>query len=437
MRKFSRICSFALLLFLICGLLSSCYDKREIDDLAYVVAIGFDEGKTNFLRITLQIAKPGAIAGGGSREGGGGGGEKPYMITTVEAPTLYSALNMVNTYVSRQINLSSAVAIIFSKSLAEKGVEHLVNAITRQREFRPNMYMVVSRTTAEEYINNVKPVLEKNPSKYYYLNFTTYRYTSFSANTQFGRFSNYMDSQDRQAVAILCGINKNESTGNITTTNSTYSKKGRAFPLEGDFKAGDVPRTGEDKSETMGLAVFDGEKMVGELDGEETAYYLFITGEFKNAYWTFPDPQEKDRFVLLNIRQNRKPQTQVNLVNGKPQIKIKVLLEADILSIQSGINYERGENTKKLEESVISFLDEGITRLLAKTAGEYHSDIFGLGSAVRSKFLTWDEFEAFSWKSRYKESSFNVEVNLKIRRTGLIAGSSKAVNSYGEGGMQY
>ncbi len=437
MRRISRICSFALLIILLCGLLSACYDKREIDDLAYVVAIGFDEGKTNYLRVTLQIAKPGSIAGGGGGESGGGKSEKPYMITTVEAPTLLSALNMINTYVSRQINLSSAVALIFSESLAEKGIEHLVNAILREREFRPNMYMVVSRTTAEEYINSVNPLLDKNPSKYYHLNFTTYRYTSLSADTQFGRFSNYMDSQDRQAVAILCGANKNKTSGDISTEDSTSAQKGRTLPLEGDFKAGDMPRTGEDKGETIGLAVFDGEKMVGELDGEETAYYLFVTGEYKNAYWTFPDPQAKDRFVMLNIRQNRKPQTGVNLVNGKPQITIKVQLEADILSIQSGINYERGDNGKKLEASVMTFLADGTERLLEKTAQKFHSDIFGFGADMRSKFLTWTEFEAFHWKSRYKDSSFHVEIDLKIRRPGLITGSSKAVDSSDGGGMQY
>lgn len=435
MQRIIRILCFTLMLAFFCGMLSACYDKREVDDLAYVVAIGFDEGKTNYLRITLQITKPGSVAS----EGGSSGGDsdKPFMVTTLDAPTLYSGLNMVNSYVSRQINMSTTVALVFSKSLAEKGVEYLVNAVARQREFRPNMYIVVSRTTAEEYINSVNPILEKNPSKYYYLNFSHYRYTSFTANAQFNNFSNFMDSQDRQAIAILGGVSKNESTEDFTIANSTYKEKGRMLPLEGDFKAGDLPRIGEDKSETMGLAVFDGEKMVGELDGEETAYYLFITGEYKNAFWTFPDPKVKDRFVLLNIRQNRNPRTEVRLVNGKPDVKIKVLLEADILSIQSGINYEMGENTTVLENAVMSFIDKGATKLLDKTAKEYHSDIFGLGSAIRSQFLTWKDYEAIHWKRIYKDSSFNVEVNLKIRRSGLIVGSSKAVDSSEQGGMQY
>lgn len=442
MGKFSRILSFILIPTFFCGMFTACYDKRELDDQAYVIALGFDEGKTNYLRITLQIAKPGAIAGessggSGAAKGAGGTAGKPFMITTVEAPTLYSALNMVNTYVSRQINMSTTIALIFSKSLAEKGLEYLVNAVLRQRELRPSIYVVVSRTTAEEYINNVTPILERNPVKYYYLNYTGYRYTSFTANTQLSRFSAFMGSQDRQPVAILAGVSKNNTTEDINTDNSTYREKGRTFPFEGDFKAGDVPRTGEDKGEIMGLAVFDGEKMAGELDGEETGYYLLMTGEYRNAFWTIPDPKVKDRFVLLNIRQNRMPEKEVTLVNGKPKINVRLFLEADILSIQSGLNYETGQNTVLLEDSVKAFLEAGAARLLHKTAAEYHSDIFGFGSAIRSHYLTWNEFEAVHWKKIYKASDFNVEIMFKIRRPGLLIRSSKSIDSNTNGGMQY
>ncbi len=443
MKKVFRYTCLFLAVIFISGLLSACYDKREIDDLAYVIAIGIDEGKANNLLVTLQIAIPGSIAGGSGGGassgggGGGGGGQKPFLVTSVEAPTIYSALNMANTYVNRQINLSNAIALVFSKALAEKGVEYLINAVARGREFRPSMYVVVSRTTAEDYIKNVIPVLENNPSKYYQLNFTSYEYTALSANSQFHNFSTYMGSLDRQAIAILGGVNEHEKDEDIDIRDSTYLEKGRSSPLEGDYKAGHIPRFSGTKSEVMGLAVFDGDKMVGELDGEETAYYLLVTGEYRNAFWTMPDPQAKNRYVILNIRQNRKPQQEVNFIDGKPQISVKVLLEADITSIQSGINYEIGEETKKLERSAMDFLDNGITRLLNKTAKEFHSDIFGLGAVTKSRFLTFQQFEQFKWKSRYKDSSFTVDVSLKIRRPGILIRSPSAVNSGGEGGMQF
>jgi Spore germination B3/ GerAC like, C-terminal. len=243
-----------------------------------------------------------------------------------------------------------------------------------------------------------------------------------------------MDSPDRQAVAILAGVNKFETSTDIGTQNSTYGVKERTFPLEGDFKAGDIPRTGENKSEIMGLAVFDGDKMVGELDGEETAYYLMVTGEYKNAYWTLPDPMVKGKYVLLNIKQQRSPMKKVSYVNRKPQVSIKLLLESDISSIQSGLNYERDGDKSVLEKSSADFITAGIKKLLDKTAKEFHSDIFGLGSGMRSKFLTLQEFDNFNWKSKYKDSGFNVDVTMKIRRTGLLVRTVKASNSKGEGG---
>jgi len=56
-------------------LLTSCFDSKEIDDMAYVVALGLDKGATNHLKMTLQLAVPAkASSGEGGGSGGGGGG---------------------------------------------------------------------------------------------------------------------------------------------------------------------------------------------------------------------------------------------------------------------------------------------------------------------------------------------------------------------------
>ena len=80
--------------------------------------------------MSLQIVVPTKIAGGGEGGGGEGGGKESVSIMTVETPTIYSGLNMVNTYVSKQINLSHVKAIIFRRTCQE-GIEKYINAITR------------------------------------------------------------------------------------------------------------------------------------------------------------------------------------------------------------------------------------------------------------------------------------------------------------------
>ena len=49
--------------------------------------------------------------------------------------------------------------------------------------------------------------------------------------------------------------------------------------LEGDYTATDMPIVYENKVRQMGTAVFKADKMVGELTGRETFYYLMVSGK--------------------------------------------------------------------------------------------------------------------------------------------------------------
>ncbi|MFZ5988573.1 MAG: Ger(x)C family spore germination protein [Bacillota bacterium] len=413
---------------------TGCFDRREIDDMAYPIALGFEKGKTNTLRITLQLAVPTAIGGGGGEGGGGGGGgEKSVTITTVETPTIYSGLNMLNTFISKQINLSHAKALVFSRELAEEGIEKYIHALIRGREFRPNAYILVSRGSAEEFIRAVKPQLEANPAKYYELMLSAYRYTGFTADTQLVNFYHKMESTAIQPIAVLTGLSKFETSEDFSVDDSTFREKGRAQPFEGDFKAGDMTKVGDLESEFMGLAVFDGSKMVGELDGEETTYHLMVEGKYGYSFVTIPDPKSRGEFVLLSIKQSRSPEKKVKMVGGKPNIDVKLSLEADILSIQSGINYESSENIDTLEKASEDFIKEGVVRYLNRTAKTFGTDVCGFGMVMKGKFLTWDQWIDFGWHKKYRDSTFDVNVDLKIRRPGLIIRTIPAEGTQGEG----
>ncbi|GAE89337.1 Ger(x)C family spore germination protein [Acetivibrio straminisolvens] len=417
-----------LISFIMCLSMTGCFDKREVDDLVNPIAIGFDKGQGRSIKMTLQIAIPTKVAGGGEG-GGGGGGKESVSYTTVEAPSIYSGLNMINSYVSKQLNMSQIKVLVFSEELAREGVEKYINALMRGREFRPNSYVLVARgsgNAAERYLRAVEPELESNPAKYYEMVLSAYSYTGFSANTSLMNFYKNMVNEASQPLAVLADISKFEKSDDINTDNSTYREKGRDLPLEGDFKAGDMPKVGTTKSEIMGLAVFNGSKMVGEFDGEETQLQLMLEGDFGYSYVTIPDPLVEDYVVLLNIKQNRNPNRSVEIVNGKPNIKVKVFLEADILSIQSGINYESLEMVNILETYAEDFFKKGITRMLEKTARELKTDTAGFGKEMKGKFLTWDEWIDFNWIEKYPDSKFEINVDLKIRRPGLMLRSNPA-----------
>jgi len=75
---------------------------------------------------------------------------------------------------------------------------------------------------------------------------------------------------------------------------------------------------------------------------------------------------------------------------------------------------------KILEDAAEKFFEKGFLRMLKKTAKEFKSDIAGFGKEMKGKFLTWDEWTNFNWIEKYPDSEFEVDVDLKIRRPGLM-----------------
>ncbi len=394
-----------------------------------MVAVGLESGKTNYLKMTLEFAVPSKMAGG---EGGGdGGGAEATSITTIETPTIYAGINMINTYISKEVDFSHTKLVVFSEELASKGEMHkYTHAMIRNREFRGNMILTVSVGSAEEYIRNVTPYLEPNIAKYYELNLDAHKYTGFTANTELINFYLLQECTCVQPYATLAGVGKFEKSEQFNKEKSTYREKGREHPMEGDFYAGDLPKTYKVKSEIMGLAVFDGTSMVGKLDGEETTFLNMLYGTYERSNMSIPDPVKDEDFVLLDIRQSRAPKQYTKMIDGKPYCRAKIKLEADILSIQSGFNYEDIDNLSKLEVKTEEFLERGMLRFLDKTR-KLNVDVCGFGRNLKMRYLLWEDWVKFGWLRRYKDASFDLEVDVKIRRPGLMLRTAPAMSTKG------
>ena len=407
----------ALLALILAMLLTGCFDQREVDELAYPMAMGLDIGEANKLRLTLQLAAPLSIsAGGNGGEGNsGGGGGEPSSIITVDTPSIYSGLNLINNIISKEITMSHAQLVVISRRLAEEGVSKYLHAIQRGREFRPDIFIMVSNNPPDEYFKNVKPTLESSPEKYYELMLGK-NFTSFYPSTRLHEFYYKNDSKTAQPVAILTGLSKYKSIDQLKEERN-IGKNGEII-VEGDYQAGNIPIVADQKNEVMGAAVFKDGKMVGVLNGKESECQQMITGDYKYSYVTIPDPYDKDLIVVLNILQRKKPVIKADLVNGRAKVYIGIDLEGDFTSIQSDRNYER--EPEIIEQAIEEIQEKEVLALLEKTRDEFDSDICGIGEFLIRKFPTWESWEQFNWFDQYKNTEFEVDVNMKIRRTGQM-----------------
>lgn len=394
--------------------LTGCFDQREIDELAYPMAIGLDLGEANKLRLTIQLAAPLSIGSGEGGEGGGGGGESTSIIT-VDTPSLYSGLNLINNIISKEIIMSHAKVVVISRKLAQSGISKYMHALQRGREFRSDAFVVVSDNPPDEYLRNVKPTLESNPSKYYEL-ILGKTFTSFYPSVRMHDFYNKNESDSVEPVAVFTGLGKYESTDRLK--NASRDDDGGTPRPEGEYRAGDIPIVADQKNEIMGTAVFKDGKMVGMLNGKETSCFQMITGEYNHSYWTLPDPYSENDIIVMDIYQRKKPEIAVSLANGKASVHYTLDLEGDFTAIQSNLNYE--DFPEIIERNTVAMMENEILKLLERTRDEFNSDICGAGNFVKGKFTTWAAWKSYNWADHFKETEFRIDVKLKMRRTGLM-----------------
>lgn len=393
-------------------LVAGCSRSSEPDELAYIVAIGIDKGEEDkTYDVTLQIANPLAISGG-SKEEGGEGGKKTVSNLTVEASTIFSAVNIANHLYSKELSLAHTKLIAFSEDIAKnEGLTEFSEAIARNEEIRPNTFLTVIKGKAKEYLGEIKPTNEVNPVQYYEVIYESDDNGFVTKNPCQQFYANEM-SPERENVLPLSAVLKKNEEG---TQNSDYD--GFEYRLK-DYKAGEIKVDGDIKTQTCGMAIFKDGKMIEEAGAVETELYNILTGNYIKSEITYYDKNSPEKPVAVVQSQQRKPDIKVNIDSDVPKILVKLYLEADLRTVSE--DYIVEQEMDKFEEQVQDEIEKSALKFLEKTAREYQSDIVGFGRFIKHNFRSFDELELYNWQDRYPEAQFEVEVDFHLRRSGLI-----------------
>ncbi len=432
---------------------TGCYDANEPNDYAYVVAIGVDKSESpGQYIISIQFAKPTQISGGGSEEGGKGG--ETLGLVTVEAPSIYSGINIANNIFSKRFQLSHTKIIVISEEIAKKGIEDIVYTVVRSIDLRPNMYMAVSSGEAREYLASVAPEIEINPVKYYQLILEN-TYAEFVPKNVSQDIYFYMESGEKEVILPLVspgnkqeeqkksqsggqGGQKSESGGGegdisgggesggegskaqkketeVPKTDAKTNYEGFEYLIK-EYVAGDIPANKENKSESMGMAVFSGDKMIGTMSGIESEIYNLMNKNFDYTYSTFYG--EDLQVMVMLVQQYENPHILVNTDGENPEIKIKVSMEGSLIDVPNTALMEN--DVYNYEKKVEGYIKNAIEKFLYRTSRDFGSDIVGFGGYAKKNFSRYDDFREYNWEKKYKKAEFKVETDFKIRRTGLI-----------------
>lgn len=396
--KFVKSLLILSILFINLFLLSGCYDARGIEDLAYVTALGIDITDDNILSLTFQISIPGTSSESGSSQ------SNKTENTTVQCSSIDSGISLVNSYISKQINLSHCKAIVFSEKIAAQGLNKYIDTLSNNVEIRPDCNIIISRSSAKDFIQNATPSIETLTARYYEVALKSSEYTGYTTSTELATFVNNIKNSFIQASAILGGINN----GDNQISETPY------VGIDGSYKANETPIDDVNNIETFGTAVFHDDKLVGELTGLENICFLLISDKIEICTISVPSPFESNSEIDLSIRKSKNSKIKVDIINGSPYISVDLFLEAHGITLNDSIDYTSLSDVEMLQKSAEQYIKLQVTNFLYKTAKELNSDISGFGRYALSKYSTWKEWENSNWTDNYKNSFFIVNVNVSI-----------------------
>jgi spore germination protein len=371
---------------MICVLvMSGCVETKQLEKLGLITAQGYDLEKENKIKGTVVVHKFDPLA------------QNLTKIITVDANTSKALRQKQNLEIDQKLVLGQLRCVIYSKELAEKGISQLVDALNRD----PTVGNMVYLTVADQDALSVMSLDEKKLK----VNLGTYLYNLIKQNVEseqltsptLHEFNHNLQDHGRDPVLPILKI---KSDGVIIS----------------------------------GIALFKDDKIVGELKSEQLFYAKVLSDKYKSGTHELgfkrsrfekiikKENEGKDREVynkLFVSIDNIRSQSKIKLMDKeKRHFSVEVELDSRLLETTEPLDLSATKNIKFIEKEVNREMEKQIKSLL-KYFQKNQVDPVGFGNEymahIRKKPLSKKQ-----WRELYKDATFEVHVNNKIVKTGVI-----------------
>jgi spore germination protein KC len=378
-------------------LLSGCWNRRELNELAITVGMAIDKSEDQYV-ITTQVVIPGAVTATRA-----GVQKLPVKTYTEKGNTVFEAVRRMTMVTPRRIYFPHLRFLVIGEELAEDGIGEVLDFLSRDHELRTDFYVVVSKDTKAENVLKVLTVLEDIPAN--------------------KLFSSLEVSEKAWAPSIA--VTLDELISEIVSEGIQPHLSG--IRIIGDVQEGEklnnVQQIDPDVDlQYSNLAVFKGDKLVGWLNESESKAVNYVLGNVKSTIGEVSCPEEKGKVAIEVIR--TKADLKAKVENGSPKGTIEIKVEGNVGDVQckkldlmktktiDDLEKKSNKEVKKLIESSIKSVQE-----------EFKVDVFGFGEAIhRSNPDYWKKVKK-EWDEEFIDMPVEVKVDVKIRRIGKIGNS--------------
>ncbi|MBA2132682.1 Ger(x)C family spore germination protein [Capillibacterium thermochitinicola] len=353
-------------------LFSGCWDQKLVEQTGFTLQLGVELSPEN--KLLLTSCYPAIDAKEKNRD----------EIITAEAYLLREARNKREATASKVIDGGKIQQLLFSKELATLGIQEIMEILERDPLNPPLSYVVIVDGSPKELLEKAQTFPNKP------------------------RVSLYIHQ------LLVNNINSA-----YTPETKTYDFFIRYF-APGLDPITPLIRLDTDGIRVLGSALFAGDKLVGTIDTQQTAFLLAMMGQFKKTELFFAPvaPQQaesiKKGLSLTNVQSRRK--IRVTIENDRPVVDLALAFTASLVEYRrDGLDQPPAQ--EQIEEGLARQIKKACLEIIRYTQ-EIGSDPIGIGDLVRAKYP--DYWQQVDWRTAYREAVVNLSVKMDLLQYGAI-----------------
>lgn len=365
-------------------LLTSCYDNKELNNIAILTASEIN--KTNDLfTINAQIVNPQAPDKQTSSEA-------PFIIYTGSGKTIQEAYRQIKLSSSRYLYPEHLQLVIINEQIAKEDISQILDFYLRDPSIRTEFIVLIGKDN--DILSTTTPIDRISSSSILKTIETNNKFLGVSNLTTLNELA--IMNLNPNTEIILPSIEIDKTTKNSDTEENTNATKTPSL-----YKL-------------SGLAVFKDNKLLDYLTNNESITYNIIKNQSKTTIINYEC--SKNEYLSAEIINSK---SKINIKNNK--ININITMKAIINESSCNLKLNNQHNINILENNLSSYINKNITNDITNIRNKYNSDIFGfLDEIYKHDYNTYLKVKDIWYKNTYKNIPININTKINIISKGNI-----------------
>jgi len=391
-----RNIGFVLILIACILFLTGCWGKREVEEIAPLIGIGFDLGqKPGTYLITEQFSIP--------KKGAATGSDVQARTISVEASSYREANEMISKIFFRSPFMGSLKVMVIGEDVAKAGYKDILDFAQRFSEFRPSMYLVLTKGKAQSLLN-IKRRTGSLAAIYIKNNFERWEAISAYPSISLGH---YLTVLSRKSTAPILPLVEGVKSG------------------DGGIEYKAVVKDEAEEIQLEGAGVFRGDRLADFLTDKETKGYMWLENNVVHRLISTVGIEEsKVNFGGQVLKSTTKYKVIGNDGTIGLQYQIKASIEVDeVMGLKEQLSETEWVDLMKGAEKSFAKVIQQECELSIKKERELGLDFLGIGRHIEQKNPAYWKTVKDQWEQKIADFPVSLNVQVEILHSGMSSSS--------------